>query len=195
MKRREQAGGDLVAGLDTLVGDHSCSKAQGLLEEVLHHVRSGDTLGEAGIVLHVGGEHELSAGDQILAECSAWEDQRVEVRSGGIYGGGPFQPGLLQLVVVGRNPSAPPGFLGLDIDMNLLVSASVFFVTGVFAVLWFNQVRNFSTEHAPASPEEIMDAIIDLDVRFEAGDLAEDVYQPRRRALKSRLSERIENSD
>lgn len=125
------------------------------------------------------------------------EEDQAEVAgiNSRIYGGGPFQPGLLQLVVVGRNPSAPPGFLGLDIDMNLLVSASVFFVTGVFAVLWFNQVRNFSTEHAPASPEEIMDAIIDLDVRFEAGDLAEDVYQPRRRALKSRLSERIENSD
>ncbi|MCH7664140.1 MAG: hypothetical protein IH859_09775 [Chloroflexi bacterium] len=90
---------------------------------------------------------------------------------------------------MGRNPSAPPGFLGLDIDLELVVSVSVFLVAGVFAVLWFNQARQFNPNHASATPEQIMDAIIDLDIQFEAGDIAEDGYHPRRQALKSQLSD------
>ena len=46
-----------------------------------------DAVGEAGVVLDVGGEHELPAG------ADALDDDRLEVGAAGVDGGGQARPG------------------------------------------------------------------------------------------------------
>jgi hypothetical protein len=50
-----------VAG-DDVLPDHPRAEALGLLLEQRHHVRAGYALGKAGVVLDIGGQHELPAG-------------------------------------------------------------------------------------------------------------------------------------
>jgi uncharacterized membrane protein len=111
-----------------------------------------------------------------------------------VYSGGSFPPGELQLEIAGRNPSTPPGFLGLDLDFQFIVSISVFMVALAAAFVWFNRVRDRGSVQAIENSEDIMDAIIDLDKRFEDGNIIEEHYHEKRQALKSRLRDIIESS-
>jgi hypothetical protein len=51
--------------------------------ELLHQLGAHDPVGETGIVLDIGGEHELPAG-----AGEPLDDQRVQVGTGGVDGGG-----------------------------------------------------------------------------------------------------------
>lgn len=104
-----------------------------------------------------------------------------------VYSGGPFQRGELQLEIAGRNPSAPPGFLGLDLDIDFVVSLSLFLVILVFAVMRIKAVRAGGRRNKIETPEDIMDAIITLDDNFEAGNIQAEIYHRRRQTLKARL--------
>ena len=56
------------------VGGHELgAEALGLLAEAGHELRAHDAFGEAGVVLDVGGEHQLAAG------ADAFDDHRLEV--------------------------------------------------------------------------------------------------------------------
>ena len=63
-------------------GDELGAEALGLLAELHHQLGAEDAVGEAGVVLDVGGEHELPAG------ADALDDDRVQVRAGGVDGRG-----------------------------------------------------------------------------------------------------------
>ena len=54
------------------------AEALGLLAEEVHQLRTLDAVGEAGVVLHLGGDGQLSAG------LDAFEDQGIEVRPRGV---------------------------------------------------------------------------------------------------------------
>ena len=63
-------------------GDEPGAEALGLLAEPRHQLGAHDAVGEAGVVLDVGGEHELAAGGEAL------DDERREVRARGVDGRG-----------------------------------------------------------------------------------------------------------
>ena len=52
------------------------AEALGLLAENIHHLRPHDAMLEAGVVLHLGRDHELAAG------LVAFEDERLQVGAG-----------------------------------------------------------------------------------------------------------------
>jgi hypothetical protein len=58
--------------------EHLRVEAGGLLLHELHELRAQDPFGEAGVVLHLGGQHQLAPGLQPL------EHQWLEVRPGGV---------------------------------------------------------------------------------------------------------------
>jgi hypothetical protein len=65
------------------VGGHEAgAEAFGLLTELLHQLGAHDAVGEPGVVLYVGGDHQLAAG------LASLEDEGVEVGPGGVEGGG-----------------------------------------------------------------------------------------------------------
>ena len=64
-----------------LVGLQAGAEALGLVPEARHHVGTHDPLGEAGVVLHVGGLLEQAAPGETL------DDQRLEVGSRGVERG------------------------------------------------------------------------------------------------------------
>jgi hypothetical protein len=71
-----------IAGeVDTLdvVGDELGIEALGLLAERIHQVRAHDAVGEAGVVLHVGGVHQRAAGGD-----RALEHERMQAGPGGV---------------------------------------------------------------------------------------------------------------
>src|SRR5207249_6520031 len=65
------------------------AEARRLPPEAVHHLRAEDALGEAGVVVDVGRQHELAAGHVggILARA-ALDDQRLEVRARRVERGG-----------------------------------------------------------------------------------------------------------
>ena len=67
------------------------TEPDGLLPEPLHQLRAHHALGEAGIVLDVGGEHELAAGLVAGRARLAFEHHRREVGPGRVDGRG--EPG------------------------------------------------------------------------------------------------------
>src|SRR5581483_962847 len=71
-------------------GDDLRPLALGLVAEALHQLLPGHLLGEAGVVLDVGGEHELAAGDEAPG-VEALDEERPEVGARCVDGGG--QPG------------------------------------------------------------------------------------------------------
>ena len=66
-------------------GDELGAEALGLLAELRHQLGPEDAVGEAGVVLDVGGEHELAAG------ADALDDDGLQVGAAGVDGGG--EPG------------------------------------------------------------------------------------------------------
>ena len=76
----DAAVGELDAG--RVVGDEAGAEALGLGAEVVHHLRAHDPLGEAGVVLDVGGVLQLPA------PLEALDHERVEVGARGVDGGG-----------------------------------------------------------------------------------------------------------
>ena len=62
-----------------LVGEHLSAESLGLLTELDHQLRAHDPIGEAGVVLHVGGEHQLATGLVAGGRRLALDDQRSEV--------------------------------------------------------------------------------------------------------------------
>ena len=74
-----------------LLGEHLCAEPLGLLSELDHQLGAHHPVGEAGIVLHVGGEHQLAAGLVAGGRRLALDDQGSEVGPGGVDRGG--QPG------------------------------------------------------------------------------------------------------
>ncbi len=61
-----------------------------LIAKALHQLLAGDLLGEAGVVLDVGREHELAARDQ-AAGAEALDEERLQVGARRVDGGG--EPG------------------------------------------------------------------------------------------------------
>ena len=57
-------------------GDELGAEALGLLAELRHELGAEDAVGEAGVVLDVGREHELAAG------ADAFDDERMQVGAG-----------------------------------------------------------------------------------------------------------------
>jgi hypothetical protein len=56
-------------------------EALGLAAEAVHHLGPEDPLGEAGIVVDVGGQHELAARHVGgVAAPASFDDERLEVR-------------------------------------------------------------------------------------------------------------------
>ena len=83
---RERAGGEIHRrGLD---GEVLGAEALGLVPEPHHQVRAHDPLGEAGVVLDVGGQHQLAAGLIGRGRRLALDDERREVGAGGVHGRG-----------------------------------------------------------------------------------------------------------
>ncbi len=74
--------------LDDVLREDPRLEALGLLAEQLHQLRPGDPVREARVVLDLGREHELSAGEELLRGL-ALEDQRIEVRSRRVDRAGP----------------------------------------------------------------------------------------------------------
>ena len=70
-------------------GDELGAEALGLLAELRHELGAHDPVGEAGVVLDVGREHELAAG------ADALDDERVQVGARGVDRGG--QPGRARI--------------------------------------------------------------------------------------------------
>ena len=60
-------------------GDELGAEPLGLLPELHHELGAHDALGEAGVVLDVGGEHQLAAGS---LRRLAFDDERREVGAG-----------------------------------------------------------------------------------------------------------------
>jgi hypothetical protein len=57
--------------------------------EAFHHLRPEDALRESGVVVDIGGEHELAARHVSgIVAAAALHDQRLQVRPGGVQGGG-----------------------------------------------------------------------------------------------------------
>ena len=71
-------------------GDELGAEALGLLAELRHELGAEDPVGEAGVVLDVGGEHQLAAG------ADALDDERVQVGAGGVDRGGEARPGPIR---------------------------------------------------------------------------------------------------
>ena len=67
------------------------AEARGLLAHAHHQVGPGDRLGEAGVVLDVGREHELAAGLVGRGRGLAFDHDGVQLRASGVDGGG--EPG------------------------------------------------------------------------------------------------------
>ena len=57
------------------------AEALRLLAEALHQLGAQDALGEAGVVLDVGRDHQLTAGLETL------DTERVQIRARGVHGG------------------------------------------------------------------------------------------------------------
>ncbi len=76
---------DLAGEVDGggVVGDEGGAEALGLPAHLVHEVRAHDALGEAGVVLHLGGVHQGAA-----ALERALEHHRLEVGAGGVDGRG-----------------------------------------------------------------------------------------------------------
>ena len=68
-------------------GDELGAEALGLLAELHHQLGAEDAVGEAGVVLDVGGEHELAAG------ADALDHDGLQVGAAGVDGGGQARPG------------------------------------------------------------------------------------------------------
>ena len=66
--------------------DQAGAPAHGLGPHPVHQVGAQDPVGEAGEILHIGGGHQLAAGD--AARLEARDQQGAEVGPGGIDGGG-----------------------------------------------------------------------------------------------------------
>jgi mono/diheme cytochrome c family protein len=122
------------------------------------------------------------------------EDTQIGSEVYQVHSGGSFPPGELQLEIEGRNPNAPPGFLGQNLDLQFIVSISVF-IAALAAAVWFIRVRDQGRVQVVETSEDIMDAIIALDEEFEAGNIKEDHYYEGRQALKIRLRDILESSD
>lgn len=97
--------------------------------------------------------------------------------------------GLIDIEVEGRNPAGPAGFLGLDVEVNLIVSAAVFIVAILAVGLFVVQNREKVSGSEELSSVDLIDAIIALDEKHEAGYITQAVYQSKREALKSQLKE------
>src|SRR5438874_2717217 len=74
-----------------VVGLHARAEADRLLLEVRHQHGPGHAMRKTGIVLDLRGEHQLPAGKRggrnLLGSAS--EDERPQIRAGGIDGSGP----------------------------------------------------------------------------------------------------------
>ena len=66
--------------------DQACAPAHGLGLEAIHQIGPQDAVGEAGEVLHVGGGHQLTAGNAPVLK--ARDHDRAEVGAGGVDGSG-----------------------------------------------------------------------------------------------------------
>ena len=80
----------------TLAVRYSAPEALGLVPEAHHQVGAHDPVGEAGVVLDVGGQHELTAGLVGGGRRLALDDQRREVGAGGVDGSGRARPGPIR---------------------------------------------------------------------------------------------------
>ena len=78
---RTRFGVDGEVDLVDVGGDELGAEALGLLAELRHEVGTDDAVGEARVVLDVGGQHQLAAGLQTL------DDERLQVGPGGVDGG------------------------------------------------------------------------------------------------------------
>ena len=63
-----------------VVGDELRAEALGLRAHLAHQLRAEDAVAEAGVVVDVGGDHELAAGLEAL------DAERLQVRAGGVQG-------------------------------------------------------------------------------------------------------------
>ena len=84
----------------------------GLGLHAVHQLRSQDAVGEAGVVLHVGGGHQLAPGD--ASGLEAGDQQGIEVGPGRVDGGGVARrPRADNHDVLHRRPLGAIGFNGL----------------------------------------------------------------------------------
>ena len=74
--------------LGGLAGDELCPEARRLVPEAAHEIGSEDAVDEAGVVLDLGGEHQLAAGLVARGGRLALDDEGPQVGPGGVDGGG-----------------------------------------------------------------------------------------------------------
>jgi len=122
--------------------------------------------------------------------------QDLEGTSFNAYEGSQFPAGSeLRLRLKGRNPSAGSIFSSLGGRTDLLIGAGGLLLVVVGVALWLRRPHIAGERLEFASAEELVDAIIDLDAAYEAGEINESRYLERRAALKLILAERVERGD
>jgi len=111
-----------------------------------------------------------------------------------IYVGGPIAAGEeIEAEISGRNPSAGTGLAFSANTTSIIIGALGLVLAGIGVWWWFRGDQVDETEADDGgNPEDIMDEIITLDEKFEAGEIGEKVYKKRRDALKARLSKLVE---
>jgi len=126
------------------------------------------------------------------ARVSGLEDRGVQ-DLGGLpmrnYTGGPLDPGDVLRFRVSGAVGTSPAIAGTLFGAVALVGA------GLLTVRWWTRAKppRFS---APATTDQLIQAIAVLDDEFERGEIAESAYQSQRAALKARaLSELRSNDD
>lgn len=126
----------------------------------------------------------------------------VEGASYHMYNGGSLAAGdSLELTITGKAGGSGVPALSTGSTTNLLIGAGVFGLVLVGAGLWLYRRNRTEEEEEPEEedlpeaplqeedPEVLMDAILALDDRFQAGELPEGAYRQRRSDLKARLLE------
>jgi hypothetical protein len=110
------------------------------------------------------------------------------------YVGGEMAAGdEIEIEISGRNPSAGTGLAFGTNTTSIIVGALGLALAGIGVWWWFRlDQAGESKEDDGENPEEIMDEIIALDEKYEAGKMDEAVYKKRRDALKARLSKLVE---
>jgi hypothetical protein len=85
----------------------------------------------------------------------------------------------------GRNPAGVSGPFGLELNPGLFSGAGMLLVAVIAVIYWLR-------EEPLENREALMDLIIVLDERFEAGKLNEQAYRKERALLKDRLKKLVE---
>jgi hypothetical protein len=118
-----------------------------------------------------------------------------------MFSSGNIAAGSMLKMAVSGIPSTSPELITTETDskLGLVIGLAAFGVAliGAGFYLWnrnrkteamdFDEVDVEAQAASRETPEELMDAIIALDDRYQAGELPEAAYQQRRAELKQRL--------